>query len=387
MTVHLPDPSDVELAHQQQVNDYIIEQMKQAGGCLSFAQFMQASLYAAGLGYYQSGSQKFGRGGDFVTAPELTPLFAYCLAEQCRQVLQHLSQEQVPAIILEFGAGSGRLAVDLLTKLENLDSLPQQYWILEPSADLRQSQQQLLQQHCPKILSQIKWLDSLPTAAFNGIIIANEVMDAMPVERFYDDGISLQQLLVAYQGGEFVYQQQPADQALANFAEQKLQPYRRQWQTPYCSEVNLMLPAWVNSLSEILKSGLALLIDYGYSRHEYYHPQRCQGTLMCYYKHHGHDNPLILSGLQDISAHVDFTLLAEGAIAAHFELAGFNHQAAFLLACGLPAMLPAFPDQQQAIRKLTLPSEMGEAVKVMALTKELSLPLLGFISQDRRQQL
>lgn len=387
MSMQLPIPSDLELEQQRKLEHYLRDKMRQGGGCLTFSQFMQDVLYARGLGYYQSGTQKFGRDGDFVTAPELSPLFAHCLAKQCQQVLQALNDDEGSTVIFELGAGSGRLAADLLTKLESLQCLPTHYWILEPSPDLQQRQQQLLQQQCPAQFSRIKWLDQLPSMSFNGVIIANEVMDALPVERFYDDGEVLQQLFVAYQDGQFVYQRQAASKLLTEFVEQRLGQYRQQWQLPYCSEVNLMLSAWVNSLAAVLHKGVALFSDYGYSRHEYYHPQRCQGSLMCYYKHRGHDNPLILTGLQDITAHVDFTLLAESATAAGFDVAGFSHQAAFLFACGLADNIMVDLQQQQAVRKLTLPSEMGEAVKFMALSKKLSLPLIGFSFQDRRQQL
>ncbi|MEM9243627.1 MAG: SAM-dependent methyltransferase [Pseudomonadota bacterium] len=388
----LPTPNATEQQHHKKLQAYIRHHMDTNGGSLPFSDFMNMALYAPGLGYYQAGTRKFGPDGDFVTAPELSPLFAYCLANQCQQILASLQARGHETVILELGAGSGKLATDVLRRLTELNQLPTKYWILEPSPELRQRQQHYINTHAKTIADNITWLDRLPLAPFTGIILANEVIDAFPVEKFCYDNKQLQQYHVTYQHDSFDWQLRKPTDALHQFFQQKLAHYSNSWMQPYCSEINMIMPSWLNSLSDRLKAGVMLLSDYGYPRGEYYHPQRHQGSLMCYYKHRGHDNPLILCGLQDITAHVDFTLLAESAITANLNVAGFTHQAAFLLAAGAANFMRTYgatmtKSEQQAIKKLLLPGEMGSAIKLMALSRDFDMPLRAFSHYDCRAQL
>ncbi len=353
---------------------------------------MNKALYTPGLGYYSAGLCKLGAKGDFITAPEISPLFSQCLARQCQPVLAHFNDN----VILEFGAGSGSMAAELLKALEQLNALPSQYFILEVSADLKQLQQTTLQAQVPNLLDRVQWLESLPNQPLQGIILANEVLDAMPVHcfRLEKEGVSEFYVGLATPNNSpsdetpYTWQVLPTQNESLRGIVETLRP---SIPVGYVSEMNLALPAWIQSVSDSLSAGMILLIDYGFPRHEYYHPQRNQGTLMCHYQHHAHDNPLILVGLQDMTAHVDFTAVAEAALSAGLSVSGYTNQANFLLACGLPELLSALnPDetktylqQTQQAKTLILPSEMGELFKVMALTKHLDMPLLGFVQDDR----
>jgi SAM-dependent MidA family methyltransferase len=378
----LPEPDAVAATQSQHLFHSIIQSIDVAGGKISFAEFMQHVLYTPTLGYYSSPLRKFGSDGDFVTAPEISPLFSQCLARQCQQVLAHLEQ----GIILEFGAGSGVMAAELLKELQQLDSLPHAYWIVELSADLQQQQYETLQSRVPELLNKIKWLDKLPSRPCQGIILANEVLDAMPVERFQVTAGEIQQYYVNDAHEQLILQLSASTPALSN----AVRALHVDFADGYESEINLAVSPWVATLAAMLDTGLILLIDYGFPQHEYYHPQRNQGTLMCHYRHHAHVDPLILLGLQDITAHVDFTAVAQAAVAANLEVAGYTTQANFLLATGLleklsscsPEAVQFFHLSQQA-KLLTLPSEMGELFKVMALTKNLDIPLLGFMRDAR----
>jgi len=392
----LPLPSSAAFAHSQRLIAEIKTVINQAGVAISFADFMASALYQPGLGYYSAGLRKFGAKGDFITAPEISPLFSQCIAQQCQQILRALGE----GVILEFGAGTGMMAAEILKELNRLDCLPTQYLILEISADLRQRQQATLQAHIPELLEkvQVQWLERLPTSPLQGIILANEVLDALPVHRFC---VKKSELLEFYVGikeadisapldSEFSWQVLPIRQPKLQAIVEKLSP---DLADGYISEVNLALPAWLHSVADILAKGLVLLIDYGFPQWEYYHPQRLSGTLMCHYQHHSHDNPLILVGLQDITAHVNFTAVAETAIEAGLSVAGYTSQAQFLLACGLAEKLSQYEvsdtanylQAAQQIKTLTLPSEMGELFKVMALTRQIDEPLLGFVRDERRR--
>ncbi|MDI9819640.1 MULTISPECIES: class I SAM-dependent methyltransferase [unclassified Legionella] len=362
------------------------QQIKQQGA-IPFVQFMQQALYAPGLGYYSSGLQKFGPQGDFITAPELTPLFAQTLANQCQQVFSALENP----CLFEFGAGSGRLCVDILLQLEKLDALPETYFILEVSSNLKQRQQALVQEKIPHLLDRIHWLDQWPQTPFTGVIIANEVLDAMPVHRFLntEEGL-LESHVTLDDNGELKEIFKPC-------SDQRLQAYVATVLAddllPYQSEANLFMDGWIQQCYAMLEKGVVLLIDYGFPRHEYYHPDRNMGTLMCHYQHQAHGNPLIHPGEQDITAHVDFTQVAETAHAAGFHIAGYTNQASFLLACGLLSLFaqmndePGHLNRQQAVKQLLQPSEMGELFKVIALTKKLDIALMGFQLQDKRASL
>ena len=346
---------------------------------------MQQALYTPGLGYYSAGMRKFGADGDFVTAPEISPLFAQCVARQCQQVLANFES----GVILEFGAGSGIMAVDILKALQELDCLPANYFILEVSSDLQQQQKIMFQAQAPQFLPLIEWLSELPTEPLQGIILANEVIDAIPVKRFNVQEDNVAELYVTYDDDSFRWQEQVTkNETLKQIVTDLELP------VGYISEVNLAMPAWIQSISNILEIGMVLLIDYGFPSKEFYHPQRDQGTLMCHYRHHSHVDPLILVGLQDITAHVDFTAVAEATVNANLHVAGYTTQANFLLACGLADILFSLnPDDKQnylpqakQAKTLILPSEMGELFKVMSLTKNLDISLLGF-SKDERTRL
>lgn len=358
------------LQAQSELSAYIIEQIRLHAGKISFAKFMQHALYAPGLGYYNNGSVKFGTQGDFVTAPELGNLFAQCLARQCAQILPQLAQRN----IMEFGAGSGKLACDLLHALEI-----ENYFIVELSAELRARQQDYILQHAAKFAARVHWLDRLPADPIAAIIIANEVLDAMPVARFYYAENNLSELYVAYKEEQFAIElDNPSDDLKIAFNTTKLTEYISQ---PYCSEINLWLQPWITSISACLQRGVILLSDYGFPRHEYYHPQRNNGTLMCHYQHHCHADPFKHLGLQDITAHVDFTAVAEAAHANDLEIAGYTNQANFLLNCGIVELIRSnMPATKQELNILTSPAEMGELFKVMALAKDFPYELLGFNS-------
>lgn len=378
MANNLPTPNADAKQHSDQLAQIIAERI-QAEGPISFADYMQMALYHPGYGYYSAGSRKFGEAGDFVTAPEISPLFSKCIARQCAQVLDEMQGGD----ILEFGAGSGVMAKDILLALQQMNSLPSQYFILEVSADCREQQQQTLKALDEKLSQRVVWLDALPQN-FSGIILANEVVDAMPVHKFsWDNG--MQEFYVDVTNDELTWCLQKSENleltsSEINFAE------------GYQSEINRMATAWVKSLAEILNSGVILLIDYGFPAHEYYHPDRSMGTIMCHFRHYAHTDPLIYPGIQDITAHVDFTALALAAVDSGLNVAGFTHQAAFLINCGLTDLLMTEDAYEQfalnqQVKKLTLPSEMGELFKVLALTKNVDFNLLGFTLMNQLERL
>lgn len=385
----LPDPDAA--VHSARLQDLIRAEIAAAGGSISFARYMELALYAPGLGYYSAGARKFGAGGDFVTAPEISPLFGRCVARQCRQVLQHLGAGD----ILEIGAGTGALAVDLLGELEAVGRLPGGYLILEVSADLRERQRMLLQERLPHLLSRVHWLDRLPEAGFQGLIVGNEVLDAMPIQRFRWTGQGVRELRVSWQDGHFAWREEPAEPRLAEAVTVIRREVGEGWPEGYASEVNPGLAPWVREIGARLARGLILLIDYGYPRREYYHPQRATGTLMCHYRHRAHPDPLILAGLQDITAFVDFTAVAEAGVAAGLDVMGYTTQAHFLLGCGLDELLAgsdpedprSYLELTRQAKALTLPGEMGERFKAIALARGVEVPLVGFALQDHRHRL
>jgi SAM-dependent MidA family methyltransferase len=393
--LNLPAPDALARAHSERVAELIRREIHATGGQISFARYMELALYSPGLGYYSAGAQKFGEAGDFITAPELSPLFARCLARQCQEILSELHQ----ADILELGAGSGVLAAELLQELEKLKYLPERYFVLELSADLRARQQQLLSEKIPELYERIVWLDGLPSHGFRGIVIANEVLDAMPVHRFQLDAQGMSECFVASQDNSFVWRTKPlSDPALRQriqIINAALETHGEIIKPGYQSEINLAAEAWLSSMAERLESGLILIIDYGFPQREYYHPDRNMGTLMCHYRHYAHPDPFILPGLQDITSHVDFTALAEAAYAAGLDISGYTTQAHFLIGCGLTQMTDntTLPNTRQRlnamqqIKKLTLPSEMGELFKVAAFTRGVEHALCGFSVKDLRGRL
>jgi len=385
----LPAPSADALALSAQLSAQIRQEITAAGGSIPFSRFMALCLYSPGLGYYSAGSIKFGACGDFVTAPEVSPLFGRCLAQTCREVLLETGGD-----ILEFGAGSGRLAVDILAELERQDALPRHYLILEPGADLRYRQQQTLERELPRLGERVRWLDALPEAGFRGVLLANEVLDAMPVERFRWSGEAAERFQVRCAGDGFDWCVEPVTD---NDLVSAVAELRRDCalQAGFVSEINPALAPWLRTIAGILDRGLLLLADYGYPRHEYYHPQRHAGTLMCHYRQRAHDNPLLWPGLQDITAHVDFTAVAAAGVAAGLAVAGYTTQAWFLLDCGLDDFLQqagasdtvAYMKLAQQAKTLILPGEMGERFKLIGLGKGVAAPVPGFRAQDLRHRL
>ena len=388
--VELPAPAAEQAACSEQLAGLVRQEIAAAGGSIPFSRFMEMCLYTPGLGYYSGGQRKFGAGGDFVTAPEVSSLFGRCLARPCAAVLEAPGGGD----ILEFGAGSGQLAVDLLGELQELDSLPQRYLILERSAELRQRQQQTLHGQLPQLADRVAWIDTLPDPGFRGVVLANEVLDAMAVERFKWTGTAAEQFCVGSGADGFEWRMQPvADARLAAAIAQ----VARDCNLPggYVSEINMTLQPWLRGVADCIDRALLLLIDYGYPRGEYYHLQRVDGTLMCHYRHRAHADPLIFPGLQDITAHVDFTAVAEAGVAAGLDVCGYTTQSWFLLDCGLDVLLQAagptdtaaYLHQAQQAKTLILPGEMGERFKCIGLARGIDQPVPGFRMQDQRGRL
>jgi len=370
------------------LEDIIRREILADGGYMRFSRFMEMSLYTPELGYYASHQAKFGREGDFITAPEITPLFAQSIAVQFQQILAECDYEAV----LELGAGTGQFAMDVLLELECLHSLPEKYYIFEISADLRARQKELLQKNCPHLFSRIQWLDTLPQNGISGVIFANEVIDALPFDLFNFDNASIKERGVTVRQDNLCWIDIEACEALTIKVHELHEKYF--FADGYVSEINLHLSAWIKEISATLKHGAIVLLDYGYNQQDYYHPERNAGTLMCHYQHTRNTNPLIRVGLQDITAHVDFTAIAECALEADLQVAGYTTQTAFLLACGILHLaeqthLSAAKtyQQNQAIKTLTLPSQMGEVIKAMCLTKNIDIPLIGFHTFDKRKNL
>lgn len=382
----LPLPAPSALEHSSAVSAAIAAEIIAAGGWMPFSRFMELALYAPGLGYYSAGLDKFGSGGDFVTAPEISTLFGQTLAQQAVQVLRETSGN-----ILEIGAGSGKLALDLMLELERLNTLPHQYAILELSADLRQRQQQRIEIDAPHLLSRFSWLDSLPDK-FTGLVLGNEVLDAMPVELITWRLGGISERGVALSDGGFVW----AERVLTHgeLLEQAAVLPPAQFvsgESAYISEINLAAQGFIRSLGQMLERGLILMLDYGFGQSEYYHPQRSQGTLMCHYRHHAHADPFFLPGLQDITAHVDFTAIAQAGVAADLDLLGYASQANFLINCGLTDLLGQISPEDPAaylpvvsqVQKLMSPAEMGELFKAIALGRGIEPALCGFTRGNR----
>jgi SAM-dependent MidA family methyltransferase len=386
-----PDPSALE--YSEKTAALIETEIEAAGGWIPFSRFMELTLYAPGLGYYSAGMHKFGAAGDFVTAPEISALFGRTLARQAAQVL-----ELTAGNILEIGPGSGRLAFDLLSELEQLGQLPERYFLLEVSADLRQRQQQLLAQFAPRVI----WLDALP-ASFSGLIVGNEVLDAMPVHLVAWRENSLLERGVSMEDGHFSWSERTLTSGELFDVAASLTPAHfslpLKGEGPeggnYVSEIGLAARGFVATLAGLLEKGVILMLDYGFGQGEYYHPQRNAGTLMCHYRHHSHDDPFTLPGLQDITAHVDFSAIAETGVSHGLKLLGYTSQAHFLINAGITDLLAlTSPEQASAylplasqVQKLLNPAEMGELFKAIALGKGLDAPLIGFGQGDKSRML
>ena len=389
----LPRPSDEAIQHSRQLSKKIriaLARHKE----MTFAQFMQKALYTPNLGYYSNNLPKIGGQGDFITAPEISPIFSRCLARQSEQVLQTL---ETPNIV-ELGAGRGTMAKDILLELHRIGQPLERYYIIELSANLQQRQKETLQAALPtELFKKVSWLSQLPSTPIPAVIFANEVLDAMPFERLRIEPHHALRGYVRYDETKdrFEWHYQPiTDRPLQKFANRLIQHIGDVSELGYETEINLHIKPWLESLNGILSQGAVFLIDYGYTREEYYQPARVMGTLRCHYQHRAHQNPFFYPGLQDITAHVDFTAVAEAGFESGFKVAGYTTQANFLMGSGLLEM--SAPSEAeiteqlklaQQIKTLTLPNEMGESFKVIALTKQCDLSLIGFSVRDLRHQL
>lgn len=381
----LPPLSPEEAAH----SDRLIERIRQAidagKGWISFERYMEMALYEPGLGYYSAGATKLGGAGDFITAPEISPLFSRCLANQSAEVLRSVSDGS----ILELGAGSGVMAADVLGELARLQRLPERYLILEVSADLRERQHALLQSRVPELMSRIEWLDRLPEE-FRGVLLANEVLDALPVQRFRIRGLQVNQLGVTWQFGRLEWSEVHADAAVEAAVREIEFNLGEPFADGYTSEINVRLAPWIAGIANSMNEGVAFFIDYGLPRRQYYAASRREGTMLCHFRHRFHDDALINVGVQDIGAWVDFTAVAEAAVAAGMSVAGYTTQAHFLIGTGIEQFLAPKDDEELAARLqlarqamlLTLPAEMGERFKVIGLAKGGPAALSGFAVRD-----
>lgn len=353
-------------------------------GILGFDEFMQLALYHPQFGYYRSSKPKFGRDGDFITAPETSDLFGFCLARQCVQVFAEDNSKNHN--ILEFGAGSGVLAAQILFEMGRLGKLPEHYFILELSARLKKIQQQTIKKVLPELIDRIIWLDKMPEN-FSGVVIANEVLDAMPAKRVIFKNGKFVELGVGLKNHKFIWQ--PFDTAYKN----PKTPLPKIAPENYTSEVNLQNLAWVDSLFSVLQKGVVLIIDYGMTASEYFHPERNTGTLRCYHRHKATDQPFLHIGEQDISVSVNFSQVANQALKSGFEVGGFATQALFLTALKIADYLKSETNKNrqyaltQQLKQLILPSAMGESFKVLALQKQSQVKLDGFKDQDLRHRL
>ena len=383
--MEFPPLGDGERAHVERMHALVRAEVEARGEPIPFSRYMEIALHAPGLGYYRAGWPTFGDRGDFVTAPEISPLFGRTVARQVEQALSLAGARDV----IEFGAGTGAMAAQILAELAPRVGI--RYRILEPGGALAARQRETIVALAPRALSAVHWIDALPASGFRGVVLANEVVDALPVERFevVADGVSMH--CVGFEAGRPVWCSRPADPGLAEAVESIRREIGHELPIGYVSEVGPVRDAWVASVAERIERGLLLLMDYGFPRRELYHPDRSDGTLRCHFQHRAHDDPLVLCGLQDITAHVDFTALAK---AAGLDVAGFTTQSEFLLGCGLLDPVshlepgsPEFVRLTARIKRITLPGEMGEAVKVMALTRGIEAPLIGFSGRDHRARL
>ncbi len=399
-TQSLPEPSPDALSHSEKLVSVIREEIQSAETqSISFRRYMEMALYQPKLGYYVAGSHKIGKHGDFITAPEISSLFSQCVANQCAQILQKVASGcgLSNGCILELGAGSGKMASDILLELEQQQQLPESYYILDLSPDLIKRQQDTIQKNAAHLFNKVEWITSLPQD-FVGIVLGNEVLDAMPVDVFTQNGNDIYEHHVIWENEKLVEQLKPAKPKLR----EQVLDLKLNTEKPYTSEINPNINAWLKNLTESIEKGLILLIDYGYTKDEYYLPERNKGTLICHYQHLVNESPLFYPGLQDITANVDFTAVAEAADANGLQVAGFTSQLHFLTNTGLENYFLKKLESKnenikeyqyqlaQQVRTLSLPSEMGERFKCIALSKgldESNTQLLGFENFDQRFRL
>jgi len=387
----LPPLTPAEREHSARATARVRERIAAAGGWLPFDEFMDVALYEPGLGYYSAGSAKLGAAGDFVTAPEVSGLFGRCVARQCAAVLRGGGD------ILEFGAGSGRLAATVLAALAELGALPERYLVLEVSADLRERQREHVATLPRELAARVEWLDHLPDTPIRGVVLANEVLDALPCERFVLGGDGVHEIGVGVgPDGALAEVLRPARESVAQAVEAIVAELPRPLPSGYASELCLRVPGWIGAVAASLARGVALLCDYGLPRAHYSPPDRTRGTLRCHFRHRAHDDALANVGVQDVTAWVDFTRVAESAVDAGLDVLGYTTQAAFLLGNGIESLLADAAGGASAAgqarlageaRQLLLPGEMGEAFKVTALGRDWDEPLAGFALRDLRRML
>lgn len=366
--------------HHTQCVTHLRQLIEKAGGTIPFITFMEQALYAPDVGYYTGSHPVLGEKGDFTTASELSPLYAQCFARQAQPLLQTLSEPT----ILELGPGSGAFAAHMLLALQALDALPEQYLLLEISPSLQRQQQHTLQTLCSELIERVEWVEDFPTTSFSGVILGHEILDALPVHVFTHKNNQYYERGVAWNGEQFIGKNLPIDNAPLGKAIDTIAPLIGTTE-PYTSEINLNSGTLLQQCHDVLKEGMIVLVDYGFPAKEYYHPQRNEGTLMCHYAHHSHSDPLILCGIQDITAHVDFTALAKIGTSLGLTLAGYTNQSHFLMDCGLLTLAESLNENTQqkiqtaqAFKKLLMPQEMGELFKVMAFTKNYDRDVIGF---------
>ena len=388
-TKDLPVPGDLAQQNSEKLIVLIKDEIDKNKGAISFQRYMELVLYAPGLGYYAAGSNKLGEEGDFITAPEISPLFSQSLA---KAILPSLNQDQ---IILEVGAGRGRMAADILIYLKQQNKLPKEYWILELSADLRERQRNTIKDLVPELIDRVKWLDSLPEN-FSGVVLANELLDAMPVQLFQKNDNDINEVHVVWRDDKFAFLLQSSfDERLMTRVKDIEDELGFEFNSGYVSEINFSAEDWIKSIAESLQQGIIVLIDYGFPRHEYYHEQRVQGTMMCHYRHRTHPDVFVYPGLQDITAHVDFTAMADAALEANLKVMGYTNQVSFLMGAGIMELAAINENDSLAeqmvttsqIKKLTLPHEMGELFKVIGFSKNTDVSLPAFEFRDLREYL
>lgn len=395
----LPEPSEAEKNQSYKLTELIRLRINEADGWIPFDEYMQIALYAPGLGYYSGGQQKFGEQGDFITSPEVSPLFARSLAQPVAKLLNNIPDSQ----IIEFGAGSGKLAADLLKELQSLKQLPDRYFIVELSAELQQRQREYIELRVPELAACVQWLTALPESPLNAVVLANEVLDAMPAKRFSYQAGQLKQLGIEQKNNNLKLKYKNADEYLQakiktldiEIIKQTQPGLKSQPLAEYSSEVNCNIGPWISALSSCIKKGAVYIIDYGYVRTEYYSAQRNMGTFMGYYRHRAVDAPLWYPGLQDLTAFVDFTAVAEAAIKNDFDVDGFTSQGNFLVNCGIADIVEQTETGSsrdylllaQQMKTLSLPGEMGERFKVLGLSKGLDDNVPGFELRDLRYSL
>ena len=381
----LPPLDAAERAHVERMHALIRAEVEAGGGAIPFSRYMEAVLYAPRLGYYRAGWRTFGARGDFTTAPELSPLFARTVARQVDEALSLAGRRE----IIEIGAGAGTMAARMLAELVPRGGV--RYRILELSGAMAARQRETIEAYAPEALASVSWMGALPEPGFRGVVLANEVVDALPVERFEVAAGGVSMHCVGFEAGRPRWRPRPAPPWLADAVESIQCEIGHRLPAGYVSEIGPARCAWAASIAERIERGLLLVIDYGFPRHELYHPDRRDGTLRCHFRHRRHDDALALCGLQDVTAHVDFTAIAR---AAGLDVAGFTTQGEFLLGCGLLDLVsgtdpgsPEFVRLAAGIKRLTLPGEMGEAIKAMALTRGIEDPLIGFSGRDHRVRL